>query len=303
MAGAEAYLRGPLRRSLLVKRIREDPTSRLAIWARRFALFAIVVSLLAIIIGRAGFLEIIPSLAAVGGALIVSVVAVALALGAFVVIWRDGLAGFGMAITAFAIGVGILAYPSYLATKAYRLPAISDITTDPIDPPRFEAIARLRSRDANPILYAGLRAAELQKAAYPNIQPVYLPVQPEVAFEATMSVMTRRKLRPVDARPPQTGRRDGRIEVVFRTPVMGFRDDVVIRIRSDPEGARIDLRSTSRYGRHDFGTNAARIASLAEDIEEAVATLAPEKPPPDLPTKGTKKGPEPKSLKPGEKRR
>jgi uncharacterized protein (DUF1499 family) len=208
-----------------------------------------------------------------------------------------------MAITAFAIGVGILAYPSYLATKAYRLPAISDITTDPIDPPRFEAIARLRSRDANPILYAGLRAAELQKAAYPNIQPVYLPVQPEVAFEATMSVMTRRKLRPVDVRPPQTGRRDGRIEVVFRTPVMGFRDDVVIRIRSDPEGARVDLRSTSRYGRHDFGTNAARIASLSEDIEEAVAMLAPEKPPPDLPAKGSKKGPEPKSLKPGEKRR
>ena len=53
------------------------------------------------------------------------------------------------AIAAFAIGVGILAYPSYLAGKAYRLPAISDITTDPIDPPRFEAIARLRSRRRN----------------------------------------------------------------------------------------------------------------------------------------------------------
>jgi uncharacterized protein (DUF1499 family) len=302
MAGAEAYLRGPLRRSLLVKRIREDPTSRLAVWARRFAFFAVVVTLLAILIGRAGFLEIIPSLAAVGGALILSVIAVVLALGAFVVIWRDGFAGFGMAITAFAIGVGILAYPSYLAGKAYRLPAISDITTDPIDPPRFEAIARLRSRDANPILYAGLRAAELQKAAYPNVQPVFLPVLPETAFEAVMSVMTRRKLRPVDARPPQAGRRDGRIEVVFRTPVMGFRDDVVIRIRPDPDGTRIDLRSTSRYGRHDFGTNAARVTSLSEDIEDAVATLAPEKPPPDLPTK-SKKGPEPKSLKAGEKRR
>ena len=302
MGSAEAYLRGPLRRSLLVRRIREDPTSRLAVWSRRFALFAIVVSLLAIIIGRAGFLEIIPSLAAVGGALIVSAIAVCLAIGAFVVIWRDGLAGFGMAITAFAIGVGILAYPSYLATKAYRLPAISDITTDPIDPPRFEAIARLRSRDANPIVYAGLRAAELQKAAYPNIQPVYLPVQPEAAFEAAMSVMTKRKLRPVDARPPQAGRRDGRIEVVFRTAVMGFRDDVVIRIRPDPDGTRIDLRSTSRYGRHDFGTNAARVASLSEEIEEAAASMAPEKPQPDLPTK-SKKGPEPKALKPGEKRR
>jgi hypothetical protein len=130
-----------------------------------------------------------------------------------------------------------------------------------------------------------------------------LPIPPEAAFEATMSVMTKRKLRPVDARPPQTGRRDGRIEVVFRTPVMGFRDDVVIRIRPDPDGSRIDLRSTSRYGRHDFGTNAARITSLIDDIETAAEQLAPEKPQVDLPLKGTKKGPDPKSLKPGEKRR
>ena len=302
MGSAEAYLRGPLKRSLLVRRIREDPTSRLAIWARRFALFSIIVVLLGIIIGRAGFLEIIPSLAVIGGSLILSIIAVVLALGAFVIIWRDGLAGFGMAITAFAIGVGILVYPAYLGTKAYWLPAISDITTDPIDPPRFEAIARLRGRDANPILYAGLRAAELQKAAYPNIVPLILPVPPGAAFEAAMSVMTRRKLRPVDARPPQAGRRDGRIEVVFRTPVMGFRDDVVIRIRPDPDGSRIDLRSTSRYGRHDFGTNAARVASLSEDIEDAIGSLVPDKPPPDLPGK-SKKGAEPKGAKTGEKRR
>jgi uncharacterized protein (DUF1499 family) len=303
MAGAEAYLRGPLRRSLLVRRIREDPTSQFAVWSRRFAFFAVVVTLLAIVIGRAGFLEIIPSLAAVGGALILSVIAVVLAIGAFVVIWRDGLAGFGMASVGFLIGVGILAYPAYLATKAYRLPAIFDITTDPIDPPRFEAIARLRSRDANPIAYAGLRAAELQKEAYPYIVPLTLPVPPEAAFEAAMSVMTKRKLRPVDARPPQAGRRDGHIEIVFRTPVMGFRDDVVIRIRPDPEGSRVDLRSTSRYGRHDFGTNAARIASLSEDIEDTAASLASDKTPSDLPAKGPKKGPEPKVLKPGEKRR
>ena len=302
MGSAEAYLRGPLRRSLLVRRIAEDPTSRMAIWARRFALFAIVVVVLGILIVRAGFLEIIPSLAVLGGALILATLAVVLALGAFVAIWRDGLAGFGMAMTAFLIGVGLVAYPAYLGTKAYRLPAIADITTDPIDPPRFEAIARLRQRDANPILYAGLRAAELQKAAYPNLQPLILPVTPDQAFEAAMTVMNKRKLRPVDARPPQAGRRDGRIEVVFRTPIMGFRDDVVIRVRPDPDGARVDLRSTSRYGRHDFGTNAARIASLTDDIEDAIGSLAADKPPPDLPAKG-KKAPDPKATKAIEKRR
>ena len=84
------------------------------------------------------------------------------------VIWREGLGGFGMALTALLIGIAMLAYPAYFGVKGYRLPAIADITTDPIDPPRFEAIARLRPREANPIVYAGLRAAELQRAAYPD---------------------------------------------------------------------------------------------------------------------------------------
>ena len=39
-------------------------------------------------------------------------------------------------------------------------------------------------------------------------------------------------------------------------------------MRRDDDGARIDVRSASRYGRHDFGTNAARIRSLLEDIDD-----------------------------------
>lgn len=279
MGSAEAYLHGPVRRTFFARRMQADPVSRLATWARRVAGFAVAVMLLGIVIVRAGIFEIIPSLAVVGGALILALIAMMLALGAFVVIWREGLSGFGMAMVAMLVGVGMLAYPAWFGAKAYRLPAIADITTDPIDPPRFEAIARLRPREANPIVYAGLRAAELQRAAYPNIEPLIVSATPQQAFDAAMAVMNKRKLRPVDARVPQAGRREGRIEVVVRTPIMGFRDDVVIRIRPDPDGARIDIRSTSRYGRHDFGTNAARVASLSEAIDDAVADLTPEKAP------------------------
>jgi uncharacterized protein (DUF1499 family) len=300
MGRAEAYLHGPVRRAYFARRIQADPTSRLAIWARRVAGFAVAVLLLGIVIVRAGILEIIPSLAAVGGAFILAMIAMLLALAAFVAIWREGLQGFGMAMTALLTGVAILGYPAYLGVKGYRLPAIADITTDPIDPPRFEAIARLRPREANPILYAGLRAAELQKAAYPNIEPLIVSATPQQTFDAVMTVMTKRKLRPVDARVPQAGRREGRIEVVFRTPIMGFRDDVVIRIRPDADGARIDIRSTSRYGRHDFGTNAARIASLSEAIDEAISDLTPEKPPEQKKAKKT----DPKAKnRPADKRR
>jgi uncharacterized protein (DUF1499 family) len=294
MGRAEAYLHGPMRRAHLARRIKADPTSRLAIWARRIAVFAVAVVLLGIVIVRSGILEIIPSLAAFGGGLLLAAVAILFALGAFIVIWRQGLAGFGMALSGLLIGVAILAYPTYLGIKAYRLPAIYDITTDPIDPPRFEAVARLRPREANPILYAGLRAAELQRAAYPNVEPLIVAASPQVAYDAAMRAMTKFKWRIVDARAPLAGRRDGRIEAVARTPILGFRDDVVVRIRQDPDGARVDIRSTSRYGRHDFGTNAARIVALSEAIDEVVGDIEPELPP--EPLKKAKKG-EPKAVK------
>ena len=59
---------------------------------------------------------------------------------------------------------------------------------------------------------------------------------------------------------------------------MGFRDDVVVRVREDPDGARIDARSSSRYGSFDFGTNAARIRRLLNDIEEMIRTQRNERP-------------------------
>jgi len=277
-----------MRRAYFARRVQADPVSRLALWSLRIALFSIAVVLLGIVIVRSGVLEIIPSLAAFGGGLLLAAIGIVLALAAFVVIWRDGLQGLGMAVAALAIGAAILGYPAYLGIKAYRLPAIYDITTDPIDPPKFEAVARLRPREANPTLYAGLRAAELQKAAYPDVEPLIVQATPQIAYDAAVAVITKFKWRIVDARAPLTGRREGRIEAVARTPILGFRDDVVVRIRPDPDGARIDMRSTSRYGRHDFGTNAKRIVALSDAIESAVDAMLPDKTPEQM--KKAKKG-------------
>ena len=280
--------------AMIRNRLPEEPLSRLAIWARRVAVFSIPVALLAIVIVRGGLLDLVPGLATFGGALALAAVAILLALGAFVVIWQEGLRGTGHAVLALFIGLAILAYPAYLAVRAYRLPTINDITTDPIDPPRFEAIARLRSRDANPIAYAGLRAAELQRAAYPDIEPLLLNVTPQQAYDTALAIITRRKWRIVDARAPQPGRRDGLIEAVARTPIMGFRDDIVVRIRRAPDGARVDARSASRYGRGDLGVNARRIRALLDDIDDAAGSEEekPKKPaPPPAPPSRKGQGP------------
>jgi uncharacterized protein (DUF1499 family) len=204
-----------------------------------------------------------------------ALIAVLLALASLVGIWRHGIEGFGAALTALAIGLALLAYPAYMGVLAYRLPQISDITTDPIDPPRFERVGQARSRQANPIAYAGLYAAEQQKAAYPDIVPLDTAATAQSTYDATIAIIKKRRWQVINDRPPQPGR-DGYIEAVARTPIMGFRDDVVVRIRPTREGARVDARSASRYGRHDFGTNAARLRALLEDIDDLAGPDKPE---------------------------
>jgi uncharacterized protein (DUF1499 family) len=272
MGSAEKHLRGAL--SMARRRIADDPLSRTALWARRVALFALVASLLSIIIVRSGMLEIRPAFATIVGALSFAVAAIILAFAAFVVIWREGTQGLGSALLALFIGFALLAYPAYLALQAYRLPPITDVTTDPDDPPRFEVISRLRPRDANPIAYPGGETAERQRAAYPDVEPLIVTSTPQQAYDTALAIMTKRHWRVLDARPPQGTRREGRIEAVALTFIMGFRDDVVVRVRNDGEGARVDVRSASRYGPHDLGGNAARITRFLEEVDESLGEQA-----------------------------
>ena len=266
----------------------DEPVSRIAIWSSRLALFAIAVAAISVIIVRSGLLEIVPALATFAAALVFAGIAILFAFAAFVVIWRQGIGGLGRALLALFLGLALLAYPAYLGTRAWRLPAISDVTTDTTNPPRFDVLARLRPRGRTD--YPGPAVAALQRTAYPDVIPLDLDVPTKIAYDAALALVTKRKWYIGDTRPPTLARRDGVIEAVARTPIMGFRDDVVIRITPVGQGTRVDMRSASRFGKHDLGANASRIRSLLGDIDEVISS-APE--PRSLPEKKappTKKG-------------
>ena len=59
---------------------------------------------------------------------------------------------------------------------------------------------------------------------------------------------------------------EGRLEATDRTRWFGFRDDVVVRVRPDGTGSRVDVRSVSRVGRSDLGTNARRIRAFLDSL-------------------------------------
>ncbi len=271
-----------------------EPVSRLATWARNLAVFSLVTVPVSILIVRFGFLEMKPALATFFGALGCAVLSILVCFAAFAAIWQNGTRGMARILLALVINVIVLAYPAYLFVQSRRLPPIHDITTDPSDPPPFEALARLRSGDgANTALYAGgLSWAEQQRQAYPDIGPVELELSVDRAYAITLQLVTKRKWLVIDERPPRPPRRIGRIEAVARTPIMGFREDVSIRVQPNGEDSRVDIRSSSRYFDSDLGSNAARIARMIDDLNTAADAdnLKPVKkalPPP--PTKGPAK--------------
>src|SRR3954470_3430467 len=170
---------------------KSEPVSSLASWARNLAVFSVVAVLVSIAIVRFGFLEIKPglapflcgmleikpALATFLGALACAGLSILVGLAAFVAIWQNGSLGMSRILTAFLIDAVVLAYPAYLGVQYRKLPAIHDITTNPIDPPRFEALARLRSGEGtNPAVYAGLYSAEQQRRAYPDIETIELDI-------------------------------------------------------------------------------------------------------------------------------
>ena len=272
-----------------------EPVSGLATGARNLAVFSVVAVVVSILIVRFGFLEMKPALATFFGALGCAALSILVSLAAFAAIWQNGSRGMSRILLALLIDAVVLAYPAYLALQYRKLPPIHDVTTDPINPPRFEALARLRSGDgANTAVYAGLYSAEQQHLAYPEIEPVELEIPVNRAYAIALQLVNKRKWLVIDERAPQPERPIGRIEAVARTPIMGFREDVSIRVTPNGEDSRVDIRSSSRYFESDLGSNATRITKLIDDINTAADTdnLKPIKkvvPPPKAPAKTVKK--------------
>jgi uncharacterized protein (DUF1499 family) len=273
-----------------------EPVSSLASWARNLAVFAVVAVVVSIIIVRFGFLEMKPALATFFGGLAIAALSILFGLAGFAAIWQNGSRGMARILLAFVIDGVILAYPAYLGLQYRKLPAIHDITTDPIDPPRFDALARLRTGDgANPAVYAGLYSAEQQRQFYPDIEPIELEIPVDRAYAIALQLVNKRKWLVIDERAPQPPRRIGRIEAVARSPIMGFREDISIRVVPDGDDSRVDIRSASRYFESDLGSNAARVTKFIDDLNTAADAdaLKPVKKtpvaPPKAPAKTVKK--------------
>jgi hypothetical protein len=136
-------------------------------------------------------------------------------------------------------------------------PRIHDITTDTEDPPTFSEEARQRRGDASNPLELKPSVIEQQIAGYPGLGTRLTALPIEAAYDLAGQVAE-----DLGWEIYHRDRSLGIIEAVDTTAIMGFRDDVVIRVRSNADGTLLDLRSVSRVGIGDLGANAARIEAF-----------------------------------------
>ncbi|CAN0605452.1 unnamed protein product, partial [Ectocarpus sp. 12 AP-2014] len=107
---------------------------------------------------------------------------------------------------------------------------------------------------------------EAQLAAYPDVKTIISPRS--YASSYNLALVTAREMGwEITREDPNAGF----IEAVETTRIMNFRDDVVIRVRTNENGSLVDLRSVSRVGISDLGANAARIERFATAFKDAAA--------------------------------
>jgi uncharacterized protein (DUF1499 family) len=176
--------------------------------------------------------------------------------------WRRQRKAAWVAALALVTGVAAVGIPYSWQRRASRVPPIHDITTDLDKPPEFQAIVPLRA-DAPNTLERPPMLVQQQREGYPDLAPLTLPLPPDRVFNRALDVAGRMGWEVVASDQPS-----GRIEAIDTTRWFGFKDDVVVRVTPWGSGTRVDVRSVSRVGRSDVGTNASRIRDFLENLQD-----------------------------------
>ncbi|AQQ67313.1 hypothetical protein Mag101_06430 [Microbulbifer agarilyticus] len=211
------------------------------------------------------------------------------------------------ALWAMLLAVVPVAVPMMLVGQQnLNMPALYDITTDLKDPPEFDMLISLRREGDNSPDYPGRVAADIQAAtpAYADIKPLIVDVPTRTVIEHAEKVARELGWRVIAVQPAK-----GRLELVGRTPLLGLTQDIVVRVRPhEPEKAdesaatekpsaeqtkqagatpasakqgpvRVDVRSASRTGARDLGSNAGSIRLFLGHLQQRLERWAGEQPP------------------------
>jgi hypothetical protein len=252
---------------------REPASSR---WATRAALFAFGLIVVTAFLHRLFGMDTPVAFNLVLVTLAIAVGSIVCALFAALTIWSTGRPGTSRVLFAVCLSLALLSLPMFYQVWLRSFPMLSDITTDAANPPGLTAAVRLRGPGNNSVKYNRAKWSEQQALAYPDIQPMTIPRSVEESYALVVDAVKRLKMDLTREDPPDAeAGTPGVVEAVDKTLIMGFLDDVAIRVSGGEEQSRVDIRSASRFGRGDMGRNAERIRALVVEIRARVDATVP----------------------------
>ncbi|RUM97198.1 DUF1499 domain-containing protein [Pseudaminobacter arsenicus] len=252
----------------------ERRTSRAAGWCRRAAVFSAVLFVTAGLCHRYGLLETPAFLWVLVIVAALAIAALLLAAVSFRKVWNDGDRGGGDLTLGIVIALLVLVPFLISAYRGAVNPELHDVSTDLDDPPALAVAARMRTPDMNPLVPATPEQRKLQAQKFPQVTGRRYELAFDRTFDAVMALMERRGWKPIGPWLEAGGQSEITIDTVAYTTILAFPVDVAIRLINEGDTTYVDMRSASRYGRHDLGDNAARIVDFLAELDTEVAAQA-----------------------------
>lgn len=175
----------------------------------------------------------------------------------------------GPGLAAVALGLGVILVVVFPGFASGGRPRINDISTDLEDVPAFTQALSLPENQERDMAYPEAFKSTVRDF-YKSLKPLKAKATPDEAFQQALALAREQPRWQVTVVDPQARTFEGVVE----TRLFRFRDDFVVRVRPEGEGARVDMRSKSRVGKGDLGANAQRIEQFLQALAPRVGAEA-----------------------------
>lgn len=240
----------------------------MAAWARGLSRFALVLFVTASIGHRYGMVETVAFFWVLGIVGAIAILTLGLAMGGFAMLWERGARAGKASLSATFVAAAILTPYALGAYNALRYPALTDISTDTVEPPAFRFATQQRDRAGmNPIVPIGREAAEAQLQAYPQVTGRRFDASMERVLSAALAVIAANGWKTYAPPPQEIVTGELSVEMLAPTVVMRYPVDAVLRLTDEGETTFVDMRMNARYGKHDMGDGARRIRGFMADLD------------------------------------
>ena len=290
----------------------EERRSKAAIWCLRLAVFLIPFFVLVIFLYRFAKIDTVQMFILIAFGLLIALLSLVFAIKAISELWTKGYRGGSQVVRGMVITLLVLLPFGYQSFLALRYPLANDVSTDMLNPHEYINAVDLRASKAhkgmNPVLEYDEEYAKQIILAYPKLQSRRYPAGPERVLEAVRTILddnewfltgsqgipeiknnadTENTTELADNDVGGTEEQDSLednvetpddvfIEALERTLIFSFENDIIIRIVSEDRNTLVDMRSSARWGRHDFGYNAKLIEGFLQQLDAALLGIAGE---------------------------